>query len=193
VFQTVQDAYETSANIFRRAERDPALWRDKCEFLRQIVLEALGQDKRIAPDGAGRIRVAIAERDDGLSGSLRLKHCAGFEDTPDQSLLLPIRGTVAGKSWDNGRFHLERAPFSAEFGLAGPQHVHMKRLVQRDLKWILCVPVDLPPPLSKRIVFCIDGTQPLRRLDETETFVRELARATNDFIIDGLSDEDEID
>jgi hypothetical protein len=70
--------------------------------------------------------------------SLRLIFSAGFENDPDEGIVLPRVGTVIGTSWTEGLSNLQTGPFDE---LREPGMRRLKKLFAKDIVWILAVPI----------------------------------------------------
>lgn len=180
VFETVKQARSASELILAKTLRDPRYFVEVCEHLRKVAVEAAEKSPLVLPNGPGRLRVAIAEPEEGYYHSLRLCHCVGYCDDTDQMILLPRVGTVVGKAYQTKEAQLERSPFTG-YDLAGEENMHVKRLIRRELKWIFCVPI-FGPDGSMRFVLSFDGDTEITDTDETVDFMKELGKLSQQLL-----------
>lgn len=89
----------------------------------------------------GTIRTAIALRENGMKHALRLRYGCNFDDMPDQGLLLPINGSLAGEVWQNGAYQFECCPIDASIDFPNAGQKRWKSLVWTEMTWLLAVPI----------------------------------------------------
>ena len=83
-----------------------------CQVAQALAVDGLG----LAPGGRGaapRVRVAVGRLERGYVQSLRMSHSVGFDDDADESILLPLDGSVAGAAWRRREKHGRSLSFSA--------------------------------------------------------------------------------
>lgn len=163
---TVRRQSTVAAGRLRRVlVEGPAGIKATAEQLRMLVREWLerrsaGFGERTAP-AALRVRIAFAVPEDHIgSGYRRVRHgdetvrplmlhfTAGFDDSPDDGMLIPVDGTIAGDAWRGETIALQifgpdedrRAPFGS---------ARLASKVPSDTTWVLAVPVPLPPILHE--------------------------------------------
>lgn len=137
VFEEVRNAAsQVSEQIRRRILDGPALARATNRVVMDYVRERL-----VAQGKEQRVRIAIARPDGDHVRSLRLRHCVGFKDACDESLLLPIDRSVVGEAWRKRSALLVERPQSTENWLNDPRDRWARKRVPDDLNWILTVPI----------------------------------------------------
>jgi hypothetical protein len=147
-------------------------------------------------------RVAFAVPEDHIAGgfrpgrpprstirSLTLRFGAGYEDSADGGLVIPIDGTVIGQVWATGEPTLRIfGPATRDF--FGTADAHRRARVPRDLAWGLALPAELPffgdpehdPPV--RAVVVIDSCHAITNDEATwDEFESSLARLTFEEIL----------
>lgn len=156
----------------------PDIYRDACKVTREFTLDALG----VPSGGSGkkpRVRVALGVLERNYSRSLRLSHSVGYEDDPDEGMLLPIEGSIAGAAWKRGKTVVERAPLPVALNLPGAANRFRRKMRWADVQWVMCVPIsdETGDPM---LVVQIDGNMTLPRdaatraaLSGVEDVVRE--------------------
>jgi NTE family protein len=176
VFQAVTGATAAARiAIVQRLFVVPQIYRDACAAVRDLVREVLSQSPALlgGQPFQGRLRVARAAPTGEHSKSLRLDYGVGFDtdaDT-DEELQFPIANTHVGMAYSDNEtaFAYFREP-----GVAGPAagenppYVGLdrqrKRLVRRDMAWLLCVPVitdKAKVPAKAGFVVTVDCDQPI--------------------------------
>lgn len=183
VFQTVKDATNAAqVRIVQRLFTVPRVFRSACEAVRELVKVALTAKPDLLGGKAftGRLRAALAVPDEGTHRSLRLRFGVGYDtdaDT-DEGLLLPIEGSYVGEAFRENEFTFAyfRLPRDGEAAdaddtLEGAANRWRRRLLRRDMAWLLCMPVrraaagDNDPPA---FVVAVDCDQPID--PEAESF-----------------------
>jgi len=177
--QEVKDAERAaSVRLDKRLFRRPALYRDACSVTQALVLDVL---ESALSSATGRIRVAVATPDRDYHRSLRLRFSTGYDQDPDEGMLLPVEGSVAGSVWSTGKSRLEIAPLSAKLSLPGPENRLRRKLRWRDLAWVFCVPISDPDSAAVRLVVQIDGSIPLRKTAAVATAFDRIERDVTEF------------
>lgn len=167
-----------SVKLDKRLFRRPALYRDACSVTQALVQDVL---ESVLPAAAGRVRVAVSSPDRDYYKSLRLRFATGFEADPDEGVLLPIEGSVAGAVWRSGRSRLEIAPIAAKLNLPGPENRRRRKLLWNDMKWIFCIPISDPDTGQVRLVVQVDGSIPLRKTGRVAAAFDRIERDVTEF------------
>jgi NTE family protein len=139
------------ARIVQRLLEGPGVLREATQDVFDLARTVLAEQANVFSSGTltGRIRVALAIKEVGLYRSLRLRHGIGYKEHSDEAMLLPIEGSLAGRTW-LGReptftaiFHSAGLIYDAEGTeiLPGPANRQRRRLIWPELAWSLCVPV----------------------------------------------------
>nr|WP_221240600.1 patatin-like phospholipase family protein [Sphingobium boeckii] len=135
--QAVNDvALAVTLRLDKRLLRLPALYRDACG-----VVQSIAQDELKLDGKRERVRVAVARLDRGYTRSLRFSHGAGFANDADETMLLPLEGSVAGLAWRERESRFETYPLSGETDLPGPANRLRRKARWRNLAWVMCVPI----------------------------------------------------
>lgn len=176
------------AELFQR----PAIYRDACVVTRQLVDATFAAQPSLLRAGrrTGRVRVALAIPDGGHTRSLRLRYAEGYDGCPDERILLPIAGTVAGKAWTEKTPRFELAPLPPELSLQGPHDAHLRALVWSALAWTICIPISTNETNDAKTLFVvtIDGDEPLSPVAELEEVIGGLVDATEAFFADVVTE-----
>jgi hypothetical protein len=136
----------------------------------------------------GRIRVALAIKEAGLYRSLRLRHGIGYEEHTDEAMLLPMEGSLAGRTW------LGREPTFTEIVqvagllydaegteiLPGPANRQRRRLIWPELAWSLCVPVFTAEQDEPAFVVVVEGEERMtEEAPDLESVINLLSEGIN--------------
>jgi NTE family protein len=78
--------------------------------VRDVLETALAQP-------SGRVRVAVAALDRDYRRSLRPQFATGYDVDPDEGVLLPIEGSIAGLVWKSAASRLEIVPIKTQLNL----------------------------------------------------------------------------
>lgn len=196
--------------IDRRIFRRPELYRRACDttrILTQAVFDEAAAVMFAAGSRRGRVRVALAMKDELYFHSLRLRFGVGFEDDADEAILLPIEGSITGAAWSGGEAQFEIRPFPSDLNLSGDANRQRRRLVWRNLAWTICIPIyrdgasapaastggpggHLSPP---EFVVTIDGDDMLRDEDEAFEVVSSLVDQVRDLFSEILLELQELE
>jgi NTE family protein len=89
------------ARIVQRLLEGPSVLREATRDVYVLTRAVLEEQGSIFASGTltGRIRVALAIKEAGLYRSLRLRHGIGYEEHTDEAMLLPMEGSLAGRTW----------------------------------------------------------------------------------------------
>ncbi|MBX9775343.1 MAG: patatin-like phospholipase family protein [Xanthobacteraceae bacterium] len=167
VLETVREATLTAEALISTHLVDrPSIFKEGCRQTRDLVYKALGDMPNALGKGSerGRVRVALAFREEGFLKSLRLNYSAGFDQDADEGIILPRAGSFIGEAWNSGEAILNTRPFPV---LAHPGARRLNKLFAKDIQWILAVPIyggtgnDLEP----RFVVAVDGSDVLNEDD----------------------------
>jgi NTE family protein len=157
------------ARIVQRLLEGPGVLREAARDVYVLTRAVLEEQESIFASGTltGRIRVALAIKEAGLYRSLRLRHGIGYEEHTDEAMLLPIEGSLAGRTW------LGREPTFTEIVqvagllydaegteiLPGPANRQRRRLIWPELAWSLCVPVFTAKQDEPAFVVVVEGEE----------------------------------
>lgn len=174
-----QIARAVGVRLDKRLSRLPTLYRDACALAQALALDLLGMSaggQGVAP----RVRVAVGRLERGYVRSLRMSHSVGFADDPDEAMLIPLEGSVAGRAWLEGesRFEVFRPD---EHDLPGPAHRIRRKLRWRDLAWMMCIPILDKESGAPRLLVQIDGNTPLPESPATAAALSTVEEAVKDF------------
>lgn len=176
------------AELFDR----PAIYREACVVTRKLVDEIFAAQPSLLAAGArtGRVRVALAIPDGGHTRSLRLRYADGYDGCPDERILLPIEGTVAGKAWAEMSPRFEVAPLPAELSLPDPNDTLRRALVWKTLAWIICIPISTNDAIGAKGLFVvtIDGDEVLSGTSELEEAIGAIVDTTEAFFADVVTE-----
>ena len=160
----------------RRLFRLPEIYRNACQVAQALAVDGLD----LSPGGRGgahRVRVAVGRLERGYVQSLRLSHSVGFEDDTDESMLLPLTGTVAGAAWAERVSRLETYPLGSERDLPGPANRLRRKARWAGLAWVMCIPVLDDVTGEPRFLVQLDGNSPLIPNDDTSAALGSVEEA----------------
>lgn len=159
-FREVEDAEKAATvRLDQRLFRRPELYVDACKVTKALVEDVLSS---VIP-APGSVRVAVAIMDPGYSMSLRLRFAVGYDDYPDEAMLLPIDGSIVGAAFRERTSRLELMPFPEELYLPGPANRVRRRLMRQDLEWVFAIPILDEGNEATKLVVQIDGNKQLER------------------------------
>jgi NTE family protein len=167
-----------SVKLDKRLFRRPKLYRDACSVTQALVVDVL---ESVLPKAVGRVRVAVSMPDHDYYKSLRLRFAVGFDDDPDEGVLLPMDGSIAGEAWRSGRARLEIAPVAPSLNLPGPENRMRRKLLWKEMKWVFCIPISDSDSGAVRLVVQIDGSIPLRRTKAVAAAFDRIDRDVTEF------------
>jgi NTE family protein len=186
-------AAATGVWLDKRLLRLPEIYRNACLVTQALVLDGL----EITPGGQGedaRVRVAVGRLEREYVQSLRMSHSVGFEDDPDEAILMPLEGTVAGAAWKARRSFFETHPFAAERDLRGASNRLRRKLTWQGLAWRLCIPIlSDDAEGTPRLLVQIDGNRALTPSSETDAALQGVEEAVKEFFRLVLSELKEIE
>jgi NTE family protein len=177
-----------SVRLDKRLFRRPELYRNACEVTRSLAEDVIETALDIK---AKRVRVAIAVPDKDYYHSLRLRFSTGYEADPDESMLVPIAGSVLGAAWSTRESQFEIAPFPPELDLPGEANHLRRKMRWPKLAWQLCVPI-LDEHGRSRLAVHIGGDAKLPindpRLEDAVTEIENSVKEFFDLIMQELSE-----
>lgn len=138
--KVVDAAYQwASANVIYELDTRPGLLQSACRDVHEIVVDLLKAGGR---GNAGEVRVCLAMAEPGTYHSLRYLHGHNRSGYPDETLTVPIDGSLAGHVFDTGEpiFHVG----SSTYRLAGDAKRRLRRLLWSGMTWQLAIPIYLP-------------------------------------------------
>lgn len=192
--QEVKNAEDAaSVRLDKRLFRRPELYRDACSVVQVLVDDVMTSLGLSAPHPS---RVAIATRDRNYRRSLRFRYSIGYETSPDEAMLVPIDGSVAGAAWVEKESRFEIAPLVADLAMPGPANRRRRNQVSPALKWMLCVPIFDRVTNEPRLMVQIDGDEALPVTSAVEEAVTEIEKQVTEFfslIISELSELEDDD
>lgn len=164
----------------KRLTRLPQIYRDACKVAQGLAEDELG----LTPGSKGeshRVRVAVGRLDRGYTRSLRFSHCVGFDDDSDESMLIPLDGSVAGAAWLDGESRLETYPLQPALDLPGEANRLRRKVRWKDSAWILCIPILDQKTGEPRLLVQLDGNSPLKQDVTTANAMDVVEGAIKDF------------
>ena len=163
----------------KRLFRLPEIYRNACQVAQALAVDGLG----LTPGGAGatpRVRVAVGRLERGYRRSLRMSHGVGYEDDPDEFMLIPLEGSVAGVAWRDCESRLEVHPLSPELDLPGAANRRRRKSRSSNLAWVMCIPI-LDESGQPRLLVQLDGNFPLPETATTAAALTSVEEAVKDF------------
>lgn len=188
--QVKEVTHAASIWLEKRLTRLPEIYRDACKVAQGLAQDELG----LAPGASGtnpRVRVAVGRLDRSYTQSLRFSHCVGFDDDPDEAMLIPLAGSVAGLAWSDGASRLEVFPLQPEIDLPGEANRLRRKVRWTAVAWILCIPILDKGTARPRVLVQLDGNMQLKEDDATATSLELIETAVKQFfnlVLDELKD-----
>lgn len=135
--KVVGAAYQwASANVIYELDTRPRLLRRACRDVHEVVVDLL----QAGGHGiAGDVRVCLAVAEPGTYRSLRYLHGHNRSRHPDETLTVPIDGSLAGHVFRTGEPTFDAAPFS--YRLAGDANRRLRLLLWGGMTWQLAIPI----------------------------------------------------
>ncbi|MBB4581522.1 NTE family protein [Rhizobium aethiopicum] len=172
------EAYCEGSLIARMIEL-PRIINDKCESVSRRCHGLISASYAAAgleePEFVTRIAIAIpvAPR----YRTVRLEFSSGYTDLSDERITLPLERSLIGRSWneDETLFASKSDPAVWNESLAAPQDRWLRKLIWKDLNWVLCVPLKIDE--QTRVVVTLDCDRELVFDDDTQ---QELLNALED-------------
>jgi len=175
-----QVAEAAGLRLDRRLFRLPEIYRNACQVAQALALDGLGLPAG-GRGGTPRVRVAVGRLERGYLHSLRLSHSVGFEDDPDESMLVPLKGSVAGAAWQEGESRVEAYPLAPERDLPGEANRFRRKSRWADVKWVMCIPILDEATGAPRLLVQLDGNSALPETAETASALESVEEAVKDF------------
>lgn len=162
----------------KRLFRLPEIYRNACQVAQALAVDGLDFN----PGGAGgpRVRVAVGRLERGYWRSLRMSHSVGFESDPDEFMLVPLEGSVAGAAWADRESRIEVHPLSPGLDLPGPANRQRRKSRLQNLAWVMCIPI-LDGDGEPRLLIQLDGNSPLPQTAATAAALTSVEEAVKDF------------
>lgn len=160
----------------------PRIINDKCEDVSRRChglisasyaaagLENFGYVTRIA------IAIPVAPR----YRTVRLEFSSGYTDLSDERITLPLERSLIGRAWNENEtlFASKSDPAVWNESLAAPQDRWLRKLIWKDLNWVLCVPLKIDE--QTRVIVTLDCDRELAFDHDTQ---QELLNALEDLIL----------
>jgi len=173
-------ATATGLRLDKRLFRLPEIYRNACQVAQALALDGLG----LNPGGAGdapRVRVAVGRLERGYCRSLRMSHSVGFDADPDEYMLVPLEGSVAGAAWRDRESRLEVYPLAAELDLPGVGNRLRRKSRLPNLAWLMCIPILDDETGEPRLLVQLDGNTTLPEDAATGAALNSVEEAVKDF------------
>lgn len=135
--KVVGAAYQwASANVVYELDTRPSLLQSACQDVHEIVVDLL---KAGGHGNAGEVRVCLAMAEPGTHRSLRYLHGHNRSGYPDETLTVPIDGSLAGHVFCTGKPTFDAAPFT--YRLAGDANRRLRLQLWRGMTWQFSIPI----------------------------------------------------
>ena len=124
----------------------------RCHDLIDAALIAAGSQDRTF-----KARIAIGIPISPRNCTVRLEFSSGYDDLSDERICLPVERSLIGQAWSENQT-LYASKGDAEIwnkSLSAPQDRWLRKLIWRDLSWVLCIPMDIDE--RTRIVVTLDS------------------------------------
>lgn len=147
----------------------------RCHGLISASYAAAGLDEA---EFATRIAIAIpvAPR----YRTVRLEFSSGYTDLSDERITLPLERSLIGRSWnENETLYASKSdPAVWNESLTAPQDRWLRKLIWKDLNWVLCVPVKIDE--QTRVIITLDSDKALAFNQDAQ---QELLNALEELIL----------
>lgn len=106
-------------------------------------------------------RVAIAIPVAPRYRTVRLEFSSGYTDLSDERITLPLERSLIGRSWnENETLYASKSDTVVwNQSLSAPQDRWLRKLIWKDLNWVLCVPVTIDE--ETRVIITLDSDKAL--------------------------------
>lgn len=181
VAKEVRDvASAAGLRLDKRLFRLPEIYRDACRVAQALTLDGLG----LTAGGHGsqpRVRVAVGRLERGYTRSLRLSHSVGFDQDTDESMLVPLVGSVAGVAWQERQSRVEALPLAPDRDLPGPANRLRRKSRWPGLAWVMCIPILDEKTGEPILLVQSDGNSALPSNASTAAALQGVEEAIKDF------------
>ncbi|ENN83697.1 MULTISPECIES: patatin-like phospholipase family protein [Rhizobium] len=98
-----------------------------------------------SPDRQFTTRIAIAIPIGPRNRTVRLEFSSGYADLSDERICLPLERSLIGDAWrQNETLYVSKSDEEVwNRSLSAPQDRWLRKLIWRDLSWVLCVPLEI--------------------------------------------------
>lgn len=175
-----QVAEAAGVRLDKRLFRLPEIYRNACQVAQALAVDGLGLPTG-GRAGGPRVRVAVGRLERGYVHSLRLTHSVGFENDPDESMLVPLEGSVAGAAWRERESRVETYPLASERDLPGDANRLRRKVRWTDVKWVMCIPILDETSGEPRLLVQLDGNSVLPQSADTVSALEAVEDAVKDF------------
>ncbi|USJ28500.1 patatin-like phospholipase family protein [Ensifer adhaerens] len=128
-----------------------------------------------------RTRLAVAVPVSPRYKNLRLEFSSGYDDLSDERISLPIDRSFIGRAWnENDTLYISKSD-AVTWGesLAEPEDRWLRKLIWKDMAWVLCVPIEIDR--ETKVVVTLDAD---RELEFDEQALQELLDGMERIILD---------
>lgn len=130
-------------------------YRDGCRALVSTAGRLLCAETSTSSVASEAVRVSVATMSSDSSKTLTLRYCFGFDEAPDQFISMPIAHSVCGDAWLSKE--VKFSPNLLEFRNHAPQFDHIFGRIDKEIKWILSIPIMKHERNEVLFVFNVDG------------------------------------
>jgi NTE family protein len=150
------------ADLIKRMIELPNEINGVCEIVARRCTKAICNAHKIVgiPNYDVIVRVAVGIPSP-LGKSIKIEFSSGYDQLTDERLRLPFETSLMGEALVDGTSVYAASQDTATWNryLNRPEDRWTKKLLWQDLKWVLCIPIEIAP--SKRLVISVDGNEPL--------------------------------
>lgn len=128
-------------------------------------------------------RIAIAIPIGPRNRTVRLEFSSGYGDLSDERICLPLERSLIGDAWrQNETLYVSKSDADVwNRSLSAPQDRWLRKLIWRDLSWVLCVPMEIDE--RTKVVITLDSDL---ELDFDGDVQQELLNALESLILHEL-------
>ncbi|SCX30043.1 Patatin-like phospholipase [Agrobacterium sp. DSM 25558] len=158
-----ETAQYCDSSLIKRMIELPQLINDTCESVSQRCHELIGAAYLAAgvPNSQFKTRIAIAIPISPRFRTTRLEFSSGYDEISDERISLPIDRSLIGRAWnENQTLYVSKSDKGVwDQSLSAPQDRWLRKLIWKDLSWVLCVPLAIDD--ETRVVVTLDSDQDL--------------------------------
>lgn len=152
-----------------------------CKLIADYVENSLNQISFLKRREGGLVRVAVAYVPFEGSSAIRIKYGHGFESSSDRDVLLPLDSSICGKAWMSQQVIFEPRQSQIKSDLVNYRHISSR--IDKDLQWILSIPILDKNRIKTRFVINIDSnTKILDSIRQNPSIAEDIPNMLRNFV-----------